>query len=139
MGTRCCNHLCLAPDHCVAETMPAFTQSCWPQTHGHSIFAVFRAQWNDESGLGGSWKGDNNGVRENGERKGRVLGGRVRKARQLCKIWRVLCDWCLLRRTEITHTFSTSAFVTLMSASIFSKYCCALSASLQSLSNFLLH
>lgn len=31
--------------------------------------------------------------------------------------------------------FSTSALVTLMSASIFSKCCCALSASLQSLSN----
>lgn len=35
-------------------------------------------------------------------------------------------------------TFSTSAFVTLMSASIFSKYCCARSASLQSRSNRLL-
>lgn len=35
-------------------------------------------------------------------------------------------------------TFSTSALVTLMSASIFSKYCCARSASLQSRSNLLL-
>lgn len=35
-------------------------------------------------------------------------------------------------------TFSTSAFVTLISASIFSKYCCARSASLQSRSNRLL-
>lgn len=44
-------------------------------------------------------------------------------------------DWLLLLWGEMTHTFSTSALVTLMSASIFSKYCCALSASLQSLSN----
>lgn len=39
----------------------------------------------------------------------------------------------------LRRTFSTSAFVTLMSASILSKYCLALSASLQSRSNFLLH
>lgn len=42
MRTRCCYQLCLAADHCAAETMPAFTHSPWHQTHGHSIFAVFR-------------------------------------------------------------------------------------------------
>lgn len=62
--------------------------------------------------------------KENGETNRKVLGGSAETARRL---------------SEMTNTFSTSAFVTLMSASIFSKYCCALSASLQSLSNFLLH
>lgn len=40
---------------------------------------------------------------------------------------------------DLKFTFSTSAFVTLMSASILSKYCCARSASLHSRSNLLLH
>ena len=42
------------------------------------------------------------------------------------------------RKAHFHLTFSTSALVTLMSASIFSKYCCARSASLQSRSNRLL-
>lgn len=50
----------------------------------------------------------------------------------------VLCAAYLVL-PRCVRTFSTSAFVTLMSASILSKCCCALSASLQSLSNFFLH
>lgn len=142
MRTRCCYQLCLAADRGAAETMSAFTHSPWHQTHGHSIFAVFLAQWNEESRLGGmeggkkckrKWREKQEGARWRGGwgRPGSCVkhGGYRTSSR----------DWWLLHVTEMTHTFSTSALVTLMSASIFSKYCCALSASLQSLSNLLLH
>lgn len=76
MRTWCCYQLCLAADHCAADTMPAFTHSHWQQTHGHSIFA----------GLGGmrsqGKEGGTKCKKEMARERGGCEGGMVRKARQ---------------------------------------------------------
>lgn len=132
MRTLGCYQLCLAADHCAAETILAFTHSLTSSLLFLELNRTRSQGWR-------TWTGKRS-VKESLRVK---CGGRVQKARQssgtVCdKHGASLCDWWLLHRSGMTHTFSTSALVTLMSASIFSKYCCALSASLQSRSNFLL-
>lgn len=134
MRTRYCRP-CLVADHYAAKS--AFTHSPSHKTHSQSLPSSFNGmkagrgnickRKRREKSEGAWWEG------EEGQAPSRKpcveLGGDSVSS----------SDWWLVHRREMTHTFSTSAFVTLMSASIFSKYCCALSASLQSLSNLLLH
>lgn len=66
--------------------MPAFTHGRWHQTRGHSIFAVIRAQFNEESVLGEEG-GEGVGVADITAKKN-VRGNDERKGSVLSKAWR---------------------------------------------------
>lgn len=128
------NHCCWAPFWLLCtETKSTFANSRWHGALASSIVHVEMMQkwcargrkpWKD---TGTAWEGN--------WREKTDSGGRV--DRDQATVLNI--EWAWVICWDGKPTFSTSAFVTLISASILSKYWFALSASLQSLSNFLLY